>query len=249
MTSVVQQDDRFAGRRVIVTGAASGIGASAVGRFAAEGAAVVAVDRDPARLEGRHGDTAGVTTFVADVRDDVLLELIAGGPPPDVLVNAAGVLRREPFVTHSLAAWDETLAVNVRSVFRTSRTFSARHIGENTPGSIVNVCSIESFTAAPDHAAYTVSKSAVAMLTRAFALELADHDIRVNGIAPGVTATAMNEALREDAERASRLRRSIPMGRFAEAAEQAAAIAFLASDEASYITGAILPVDGGWLTA
>ena len=110
------------------------------------------------------------------------------------------------------------------------------------------MCSIESFTAAPAHAAYTVSKSAMLMLTRAFALELAAYGIRVNGIAPGVTETAMNASLRADAERAAALRSKVPMGRFAAPEEQAAAICFLASDDAAYITGAVLPVDGGFLT-
>jgi 2-deoxy-D-gluconate 3-dehydrogenase len=96
--------------------------------------------------------------------------------------------------------------------------------------------------------AYTVSKSAMLMLTRAFALELAPHGIRVNGIAPGVTETGMNAGLRADPERADGLRRAIPMERFGRPEEQAAAVCFLASDDASYITGSVLPVDGGWLT-
>jgi NAD(P)-dependent dehydrogenase (short-subunit alcohol dehydrogenase family) len=115
-------------------------------------------------------------------------------------------------------------------------------------GSIVNVCSIESFVALPGHAAYTASKSALLLLTRAFALELAPHGVRVNAVAPGVTTTGMNAALCADGAQAAALRERIPLGRFATPEEQAAGICFLASPEASFITGATLPVDGGWLT-
>lgn len=124
------------------------------------------------------------------------------------------------------------------------RTETAR----GSTASIVNVCSIESFVALPGHAAYTASKAALLMLTRAFALELAPHGIRVNGVAPGVTETGMNAALRADPQAAGSLRDAIPLGRFAGPDEQAAGVCFLASDEASYITGAVLSIDGGWLT-
>src|SRR5262249_28294476 len=130
-----------------------------------------------------------------------------------------------------------------------SRDFARSIIGRSGSGVIVNVASIEAFTAAPRHAAYTVSKSAVAMLTKSFALELAEHGVRVVAIAPGPTATGMNIALRRDPELSRKRAEPIPMGRFGLPEEQAAAIAFLASDDASYITGAILPVDGGFLTA
>lgn len=122
------------------------------------------------------------------------------------------------------------------------------HVERASGAAIVNVCSIESYVAIPGHAAYTASKAALLMLTRAFALELASHGIRVNGLAPGVTATGMNEAMRNDPERQRSLLDAIPLGRFATAEEQAAAVCFLASDEASYITGAVLASDGGWLT-
>ena len=139
--------------------------------------------------------------------------------------------------------------INVRAAFRLSRNFASSRVSLGLGGSIVNVCSIESFTAAPAHAAYTVSKTALAMLTKAMALELGGHGVRVNAIAPGVTETRMNERLRAGPGRSARLRASVPMGRFASPEEQAAAVSFLVSGDASYITGAILAVDGGWLTA
>jgi 2-dehydro-3-deoxy-D-gluconate 5-dehydrogenase len=240
---------RFVGERAVVTGAASGIGHATALRLCAEGAEVLAVDRDEARLAAAFERTTGITCHAADVAASRAIDAIADDLGEfDLLVNAAGVLRRHPLLDHPLSDWEATLDVNVRAVFRLCREFARAHLAAGTSASIVNVCSIESFTAAPAHVAYTVSKTAVLMLTRAFALELAPHGIRVNGVAPGVTETAMNAELRADPDRAGQLTGAIPLARFARPEEQAAAICFLASSEASYITGSVLPVDGGWLT-
>ena len=240
---------RRAGRQAIVTGAGSGIGAAVVDRLAAGGALVVAVDHDEARLRDLHGGEQRVEIVAGDVRDDEVASLPLRMPDVDVLVNAAGILRRAPVLDHTIGDWTDTMDINVRAAFRLSRNFAASRVSLGLGGSIVNVCSIESFTAAPGHAAYTVSKTALAMLTKAMALELASRGVRVNAIAPGVTKTRMNEDLRADRDRSAQLLARVPMGRFATPEEQAAAIAFLVSDDAAYITGAILAVDGGWLTA
>jgi 2-deoxy-D-gluconate 3-dehydrogenase len=240
---------RFEGRRAFVTGAGSGMGQATVARLAAEGAAVLAVDLSDEGLERASRDwPADVEAQALDVRDEAAGDALRAWEP-DVLVNTAGVLRRHEILDHPVADWQATLDINLKAPLRLSRDFAARLIHVGGRGSIVNVASIEAFTAAPAHAAYTASKGGILMLTRAFALELAEHDIRVNAVAPGVTETAMNRALRDDPERSARLKEPIPMGRFGRPAEQADAIAFLASDEASYITGAVVPVDGGWLTA
>lgn len=240
---------RFEGLTALVTGAGSGIGAAVTERLSTEGARVVAVDRDGDALDRRYGAAQEVTSMVLDLAEPVADDLIDSLGDVSVLVNAAGILRRSAFLDHSRADWDATLAVNLTATHRLAQLFARNRIELGRSGAIVNVCSIESFTAAHDHVAYTVSKSALLMLTKAFALELAPHGIRVNAIAPGVTATGMNAGLRADPERAAALLGGVPMGRFGEAREQAAAVAFLASAEASYITGAVLPVDGGWLTA
>ena len=237
------------GKRAIVTGAGSGIGAAVVARLAAGGAHVIAVDRDGTRLRDLHRSEAQVETVIGDIRDDEIASLPLRTPGADVLVNAAGVLRRAPILDHSMQDWTDTMDINVRAAFRLSRNFASSRVSLGLGGSIVNVCSIESFTATPAHAAYTVSKTALAMLTKAMALELASHGVRVNAIAPGVTETRMNEDLRADPDRSHRLLANVPMRRFATPEEQAAAVAFLISDDASYITGAILAVDGGWLSA
>lgn len=247
MTAVAPSEQ--AGGQAIVTGAGSGIGAAVVDRLAAGGARVIAVDLDGDRLRDLHAGKARVEIVAGDVRDDEIASLPRRMPDVDVLVNAAGVLRRAPLLDHAMQDWADTMDINVRAAFRLSRNFAARRVSLGLAGSIVNVCSIESFTAAPGHAAYTVSKAALAMLTKAMALELASRGVRVNAIAPGVTKTRMNQDFRARRDHSARLLASVPMGRFATPEEQAAAIAFLVSDEASYITGAILAVDGGWLTA
>lgn len=239
---------RFAGRRAFVTGAGSGIGAAAARRLASEGAQVVGLDRSADGLAATFAGLDSATWLADDVRSDAATAALRDRGPFDILVNAAGVLKRHALLEHPREDWTLTLDVNLKAPFRLAREFARGHREAGTPGVIVNVCSIESFTAAPAHAAYTVSKSALLMLTRALALELAEHGIRVNGVAPGVTATPMNAELRADAARSGPLRARIPLGRFAEPAEPAAAICFLASDDAAYITGSVLPVDGGFLT-
>ena len=241
-------EPRFAGRRAFVTGAGSGIGRAAARRLAAEGARVVGLDRASDGLAETFAEIDEAAWVANDVRSGAATEALRDHGPFDILINAAGVLRRHELVEHPHDDWMLTLDVNLRAPFRLAREFARGHLDAETPGVIVNVCSIESFTAAPGHAAYTVSKSALLMLTRALALELAEHGIRVNGVAPGVTATAMNAELRANASRSGALLAQIPLGRFAAPEEPAAAICFLASDDAAYITGSVLPVDGGFLT-
>jgi NAD(P)-dependent dehydrogenase (short-subunit alcohol dehydrogenase family) len=236
---------RFAGQRALITGAASGIGRAVARRLAQEGAAVIGLDIHKEGLEETFDSIPGAQHLVVDVTSAQAIVAMDGA---DVLVNAAGILERHDLLAHPSDAWRRTLDINLKAPLRLSRAFARTHIEAGTPGAIVNVCSIESFAALPGHAAYTTSKSALLMLTRAFALELAPHRIRVNAIAPGVTKTGMNAAIRADPERAAALTEAIPLGRFATPEEQAAGICFLASPEASYITGATLRIDGGWLT-
>ena len=238
---------RFAGKRALVTGAGSGIGRATARRLAAEGAAVVGIDVSAEGLRETFGAVSDARLRVVDVTSGEGARAIVEAGPADVLVNAAGKLSRHGLLEHPLEAWNRTLDVNLKAPFRLSREFARGHLERGTPATIVNVCSIESFIAIPHHAAYTASKSGLLMLTRAFALELAPHGIRVNGVAPGATETGMNATVRADPGRTRVLVEAIPLGRFATPEEQAAAICFLASEEASYITGAVLAVDGGWL--
>jgi len=231
--------------RVVVTGAGSGIGRAIARRFAADRGEVLAIDRDPNALKQSLGEGLSMHTAAVDVRSSECVDAIAEFGPADVLVNAAGILRRYSVVEHPVDEWNETLDVNLTAPFRLSRQFSADHLARGEPGVIVNVCSIESFIALPNHVAYTVSKTALLMLTRAFAFELAPAGIRVVGVAPGVTETGMNADLRGHPTAADRLRGKIPLGRFADPEEIANVVAFLASQEASYITGSVVLADGG----
>lgn len=206
---------------------------------------MVGLDLSREGLEETFDTIAGAHLLVADVNSE---EALAAVGDSEVLINAAGILLRHDLLQHPLQAWQRTLEVNLKAPLRLSRRFARARIEAGTPGAIVNVASIESFVTLPGHAAYTASKSALLMLTRAFALELAPRGIRVNAVAPGVTRTSMNAEVRADPEQAAALTRAIPLGRMATPDEQAAGICFLASSEASYITGATLPIDGGWMT-
>lgn len=241
--------NRFEGKVALITGAGSGIGEATCARFLAEGGQVVAVDRTQISVKRLGAPADRVTPVQVDLSTPVDDDFIDRFGEVDVLVNAAGILHRSTVLDHSLEEWERTLAVNVGAPHRLSSLFVRQRIRLGLPGAIVNVCSIESFVTLPNHIAYTVSKAAMLMMTRAFGLELAPYRVRVNGIAPGVTETGMNQTLRADPKATQELTARIPAGRFGRPEEQAAAIAFLASDEASYITGAVLPVDGGWLTA
>jgi NAD(P)-dependent dehydrogenase (short-subunit alcohol dehydrogenase family) len=233
---------RFEGRRVVITGAGSDVGYATVERFDSEGAVVLGIDGDAGLLERICVRTRMASAIAVDVRESDA-ERVMNEFRPDVLVNAAEVCHSHAALDYPLDLWRETIDINLRAMFRLSRAFARGRIAAQKPGVIVNMASVECFVAAPDHLAYTASKTGVVMLTKAFALELARHRVRVIAVAPPPPGASHNGAgCAELAER-------IPLGRCGTPVELAAVIAFLASDEASFITGAVVPVDGGWLTA
>ncbi len=243
---------RFRDRNVVVTGGSSGIGAATVQAFVEEGARVVAVARDRERLERvRAAAPERISTLEAD-----LATLEAAGAVVeralevlgrlDVVVNAAGVALDGTVLDTSDEVWRATMAVNLDAAFVLSRAAS-RHMVDAGGGVIVNVASVDGIVPEAPLVAYNASKAALISLTRTFALELGHRGIRVNAVAPGETVTAMTEAdVADPAFRSGYLPR-IPMHRFAEAGEIAAPILFLASEEASFVNGATLVVDGGQL--
>lgn len=243
----------LAGKNAIVTGAASGIGKAAALRLAEGGANIFCVDRDEAglaRVVGMLGhDHSGLTAdlrLASSCREVVAAARRHWNDRIHILVNAAAILIREPTLHHSRAAWNLTLDINLKAPFRLSREVVATMIETGTRGSIVNVGSVEAVLPGRGHVAYTASKGAITMLTRSAAFEAAPYGIRVNAVAPGVVATGMNADLREDPESWSEMLAGTPMGRHAEPEEIAAVIAFLASDEPSFVTGATVTSDGGW---
>ena len=248
---------RLAGRAAIITGAANGIGRAAAQRFAAEGAAVLLADVDEAAgaeaataIRARGGRAEFVRTDVTDESDvRAMVEAAAvrlGGL--DVLVNNAGVGGFVPFDRLEPAAWDRILAVNLRAVYLCCRQVLP-HLRRSGHGAIVNVASQSGLQGQAMNEPYCASKGGVILLTRSLARELARENIRVNCVCPGGTDTAL---LRQfvatggsaDAGLAGAAER-VPMGRLARPDEIAAAVLFLASDDASYVTGVALPVDGG----
>jgi len=247
---------RLTGKRAIVTGGANGIGAAIVERLASDGASVVIADKDFAgagvrsealRAQGKDAwpievDVSSLESVQSMITNSVGL---LGGL--DILVNNAGIVHKDDgdVETTSEAAWDLTLAVNLKSIFLCSK-FAIPAMEKSGGGAIVNIASIVAMLGSyPAQIAYTASKGGILSMTREIAVTLARRNIRVNAVCPGLTATAMAEQLVED-DAAHQLRRlHIPMGRMAQPSEIAAMVAFLVSDDASYVTGHSLPVDGG----
>lgn len=230
---------RLQGKQAIVTGGASGIGAAIVERFLAEGAQVLAVDitRMPAR--------PGLQTLIADVR-----EIPHEVPPADILVCAAGISLGKTILETSGEDWDRVFAVNAKGTFLWFKAILPGMVARKS-GSLIAVASQLAVASGRNNCSYTASKGAIISLVRSVALDYADKGIRANALLPGATATPMLErafARRADpaaAREAARARH--PVGRFGEPGEIAAAAVFLASDEASFVTGTALPVDGGFL--
>jgi NAD(P)-dependent dehydrogenase (short-subunit alcohol dehydrogenase family) len=250
--------DRLAGKVALVTGAGSGIGEAICVRFAEEGAVVVATTRDPQHLRRTLDQIERVATheplgLEMDVTDGgsvngavaTAVERFGG---IDVLCANAGIdLTRSPSIDDVTDdEWNRIMAVNVTGAFLVTRAASP-HIRDG--GSVVTIGSINSFVGWPDNVPYTTSKGAVLQFTRAIALDLAPRRIRANCVCPGVIDTPMTRAFIDQAPDADEVVRGYnavaPLGRMGTAVEVANAALFLASDEASFITGAALLVDGG----
>jgi NAD(P)-dependent dehydrogenase (short-subunit alcohol dehydrogenase family) len=244
----------LAGKTCVITGAGRGIGASIAAVFASEGGRVVILDHDEAsgaetaaRLRGEGSDARA---YAVDVRLEESVvsaaeRVLADLGRVDVLVNNAGIARTGPTLTYSTADWDESLAVMQTGVFLCSREFG-KVMRAGDGGAVVNISSINGLTAFPMRLAYSATKAAVMSMTQLLAVEWASYGIRVNAVAPGVTNTDMVARMvderRIDVEA---YEARIPLRRFAEPAEIAQAVLFLASDRSSYVTGQTMVVDGG----
>ena len=252
------QDLDFTGATVLVIGAGGGIGSVVAERFAAVGALVVAGAREVDgplaglidRIGAAGGSARGVAIEVTDERSvrDAVASAAGHSGRIDVMANLAGVFRPPaPIVDTSLTDWNKTIAVNLTATLLCMKHTLAQMIAQGGPGAIVNTAS--SLGVSSNRAnlgAYVASKAGVHVLTQTAAIEVARYGIRVNSVSPGVTATTMSLRSGEtDVDRAARVQGSIPLGRVADPGEVAEAVLWLASEQASYVTGHDLLVDGG----
>lgn len=247
------------GKTAIVTGGASGIGRAIAERFLNDGARVVIADVDAEKARRTEADLArlGEVRFIRadvgrklDVHNLVAATVDAFGDI-DILINNAGIVHAAEFLDVKEEDFDRVMNVNLKGAFLAGQA-AARFMVDKVkaggaPGAIVNMSSVNAVFALPDQLAYSVSKGGVSQLTKAMALSLAQWGIRVNAIGPGSIATDMLATVTAGSEDRNRILSRTPLGRVGEPAEIAAIAAFLASDEASYITGQTIYADGGRL--
>ena len=243
---------RLDGRVALVTGGGSGIGRASAHALAQAGAHVAVSDIDEDAARNVAGEIGAGEAHRLDVADEAAVAAVVGAIMGrhgriDILVNNAGLGARMPTVDLPTERWRHVLAVNLDGSFFCARE-AGRHMVAAGRGAVVNVASIMGLVGGAHYPnlAYHSAKGALVNFTRALACEWAARGVRVNAIAPTFARTRLTEPLLADEAMAERLIADTPMGRFAEPEEVAAAILFLSSDAASMITGAILPVDGGW---
>ena len=243
---------RLDGRVALVTGASRGIGRAIAQRLAAEGAIVYAGARDTAKLGEAVGEIAGgggkafaVALDVADRAsvDAALKAVLDAQGRIDCLVNNAGITRDNLMLRMKAEEWDQVLATNLTGTFLCTQAVLKPMIRQRS-GRIVNVTSVVGLTGNAGQANYAASKAGIVGFTKSVAREVASRAITVNAVAPGFIETDMTGAMTDKAKEA--ITTSIPLGRVGQPADIAAAVAFLVSDEAAYITGQVLGVDGGF---
>ena len=244
-------------KTAIVTGASSGIGRSIALAFAREGAVVTvnyARDAEGAASTVKEIEDSGgrAVTVRADVSkpEDVkaLVErTVKELGRLDVMVNNAGVEHKMPFLETPLEVWEEIIAVNLTGPWLGCQEAARQMVGQGAPGRIINVSSVHEDLPMPTNSPYCAAKGGLRMLTRTIAVELAPHGITVNNVAPGAVATPMDATLEANAGQIEELLSEIPLGRMGQPEEVASLAVYLASDDASYVTGSTFVIDGGMM--
>ncbi|MBZ0318962.1 MAG: 2-dehydro-3-deoxy-D-gluconate 5-dehydrogenase KduD [Anaerolineae bacterium] len=247
---------RLDGKVALVTGASRGLGQAMAVGLAEAGANIAVLDRTPdcnetcdlVKKAGRKFTTISCDLYSTSVSGlgDVVNTVVKELGSIDILVNNAGIIKRAPALEFSEDDWDAVLQINLKAVFFLSQA-AARRMVPRGHGKIINIASMLSFQGGILVPSYTASKSGVMGITRALANEWASMGINVNAIAPGYMSTDNTAALRADETRNASILARIPAGRWGEADDLQGAVVFLASKASDYLTGAIIPVDGGWL--
>ena len=241
----------------VVVGGTSGIGRAIVHGMAESGADVVATSRRMEQVEAAANEieergrrTLRVTSDVSDRQSlqSVLEQTVAAFGKVDILVNCAGRTKRAPTIDFPDEEWNAIIDTNLNGTLRACQVFG-RHMIERRYGRIVNIASLSTFVGLMEVAPYSASKAAVGSLTKSLAIEWAPHGVCVNAIAPGVFRTPLNYKLLDESDRGREFLTRTPMKRFGKVEELAGAAIFLASDAASFVTGEILVVDGGFLAS
>jgi NAD(P)-dependent dehydrogenase (short-subunit alcohol dehydrogenase family) len=245
---------RLSGKRALVTGAATGIGQAIARALAENGAVVIAADlnADGAVRTAREigAEHLGIAVDVASEPSIVAMveKAIAHAGGLDVLVTVAGIGMHKPFLDLTLADWQKVHGINLQGTFLCCREVARHLVAEKRPGSLVTIASGAATRASSSVSAYAATKGGVLSFTRAIAVDLAPYDIRANAICPGPVATELVERA-HSAKMRHAFEATVAMHRYAKPAEIAGAAVFLASDEASYITGADIAVDGGFVNS
>lgn len=245
---------RFENKRVLITGGSLGIGKATAQRFAAEGARVLITGRRAEHLAATAREIADahggeVLTFQMDVSrkadvDRMMAFVMERWGGVDVLINNAGLAYTEPFLDISEEHWDETINVNLKGQFLVGQAV-AREMAKVRSGVIVNMGATNGIVGEAEYAHYNASKGGITLLTKSMALDLAPYGIRVNCVAPGYIVTPLSAGMDSEEFVADYIKHHIPLGRTGKPEEVASVYAFLASDDASFITGEVILIDGG----
>lgn len=256
MTSLEQGRAALRGRRAIITGAGRGIGLACARRFAAEGAAVLVVDRDASAGAAAVADLEAYGVNAAlHLADLSLPEAVSGVVDAaiqalggvDILINNAGIAPTSDFFELEVAEFDRVMALNLRAPFLLTQAAARRMREQGTGGAVINLSSINALLNGPTSLSYSVSKGGLNQLTRNCAIALAPYGIRVNAVGPGTISTELAAQAGLTGSGVGPVLARTPMGRLGEASEIAAVAAFLASDDASFVTGQTVYADGGRL--
>lgn len=252
----ILDDFKLDGKAALVTGAAQGLGRGLALGLAEAGADVAVLDvapldetREQISALGRkcHAMNENLLGADAALGERLVSECVSALGRLDILVNNAGIIRRAPALEFGEQDWEEVLSVNLSAPFYLSQALARYLVDQGRGGKIVNVASVLSFSGGIVVPSYSATKAGIANLTRALANEWAPMGINVNAIAPSYFSTSLTSALREDTERSEALLTRLPAGRYGEPEDLKGAVVYLASDASSYVHGATIPVDGGWL--